>query len=133
MWTSSKTSNEFLHTGRDCIEGIPPGTIRAAFVLWATQLDQRVFILFHFILFTVYPSVTHLIMKGQQAFGEVTHALMHKHNPYRPGQLGAHLCPAKTMVELITNTSNDVLAVRKRLSLRVCRVCYLGWVTTSTR
>ena len=33
-------SNEFLHTGRDCIEGIPPGTISAAFVLWATQLDQ---------------------------------------------------------------------------------------------
>ena len=33
-------SNEFLHTGKDCIEGDPPGTIRAAFVLWATQLDQ---------------------------------------------------------------------------------------------
>ena len=25
------------------------------------------------------PSVTHQIMKGQQAFGEVTHALMRKH------------------------------------------------------
>ena len=33
-------SNEFLHTGRDCIEGNPPGTINAAFVLLATQLDQ---------------------------------------------------------------------------------------------
>ena len=31
---------EFLHTGRDCIEGNSPGTIRAAFVLWATQLDK---------------------------------------------------------------------------------------------
>ena len=27
-------------TGRDCIEGIPPGTISAAFVQRATQLDQ---------------------------------------------------------------------------------------------
>ena len=27
------------HTGRDCIEGNPPGTIHAAFVLWATQLE----------------------------------------------------------------------------------------------
>ena len=42
MWSSSNRSNEFLHTatGRDCIEGNPPGTIHAAFVLWATQLDQ---------------------------------------------------------------------------------------------
>ena len=40
MWSSSQRSNEFLHTGRDCIEGNPPGTIRAAFVLWATQIDQ---------------------------------------------------------------------------------------------
>ena len=40
VWSSSKISNEFLHTGRDCIEGNPPGTTRAAFVLWATQLDQ---------------------------------------------------------------------------------------------
>ena len=40
VWSSSKISNEFLHTGRECIEGIPPGTISAAFVLWATQLDQ---------------------------------------------------------------------------------------------
>ena len=38
-------------------------------------------------------------MKGQQAFGEVTHALMRKHNPYRLGHPGAHLCPAKSMVE----------------------------------
>ena len=29
-------------------------------------------------------------MKGQQAFGEVTHALMRKHHPYRPGHLGAN-------------------------------------------
>ena len=43
-----------------------------------------------------------LIMKGQQAFGEVTHALMFKHNPYRPGHPGAHLCPAKSMVETPT-------------------------------
>ena len=40
VWSSSKRSNEFFHTGRDCIEGNPPGTIRATFVLWATQLDQ---------------------------------------------------------------------------------------------
>ena len=40
MWSSPKISNEFLHTGKDCIEGDPPGTINAAFVLWATQLDQ---------------------------------------------------------------------------------------------
>ena len=40
MWSSSKISNEFLHTGRDGIEGIPPGTFMAAFELWATQLDQ---------------------------------------------------------------------------------------------
>ena len=33
-------SDEFLHTGRDCIEGNPPGTMNAAFVLWATQVDQ---------------------------------------------------------------------------------------------
>ena len=32
MWSSSKISNEFLHTGRDCSEGNPPGTIRAAVV-----------------------------------------------------------------------------------------------------
>ena len=40
MWSSSKRANEFHHTGRDCIEGNPPGTINAAFVLWATQLDN---------------------------------------------------------------------------------------------
>jgi len=38
-------------------------------------------------------------MKGQQAFGEVTHALMRKHNPYHPGYPGAHLCLAKSMAE----------------------------------
>ena len=38
MGSSSKTSNKPLHTGRDCTEGNPPGTINAAFVLWATQL-----------------------------------------------------------------------------------------------
>jgi len=37
-------------------------------------------------------------MKGQQAFGEVTHALMRKHNPTSPGYPEAHLCPAKSMV-----------------------------------
>ena len=30
------------------------------------------------------PALDAGIMKGQQAFGEVTHALMRKHNPYRP-------------------------------------------------
>ena len=40
MWSSSKVSNEFLRTGRDSVEGNPPGIIRAAFVLWATQLSQ---------------------------------------------------------------------------------------------
>ena len=44
-------------------------------------------------------------MKGQQAFGEVTHALTRKHNPYRPGHPGAHLCPAKSMVETPTTTA----------------------------
>ena len=39
-WSSSKRSNGFLHTGRDCVEGNPPGTINAAFVLWETQLDK---------------------------------------------------------------------------------------------
>ena len=38
----------------------------------------------------VFPSVTRYIMKGQQAFGEVTHALMRKHNPYRPGHPAPH-------------------------------------------
>ena len=33
-------SNEFLHSGRDCFEGDPPGTINAGYVLWATQLDK---------------------------------------------------------------------------------------------
>ena len=41
-------------------------------------------------------------MKGEQAFGEVTHALMRKHYLYRPGHPGAHLCPAKSMVETPT-------------------------------
>ena len=38
VWSSSKRSNKFLHMGRDCIVGNPPGTISAAFVLWAAQL-----------------------------------------------------------------------------------------------
>ena len=29
-----------IHTGRDCVEGDPPGTINAAFAMWATRLDQ---------------------------------------------------------------------------------------------
>ena len=41
-------------------------------------------------------------MKGQQALGEVTHALMRKQYPYRPGHPGAHLCPAKSIVETPT-------------------------------
>ena len=40
VWSSSKISNEFLHTDRDCKEGDPPGTINTAYVLWATQLEQ---------------------------------------------------------------------------------------------
>ena len=47
----------------------------------------------------VYKSVTHAIMKGEHALGWVSHALMRKHYPYRPGHPGAHLCPAKCMVE----------------------------------
>ena len=38
-------------------------------------------------------------MKGQQALSSVTHTLMRKRNPYRPGHAGAHLCPAKSMLE----------------------------------
>ena len=38
-------------------------------------------------------------MKGQRAFGEVTHALMRKLYPYRPGHPGARLCPAESMAE----------------------------------
>ena len=41
-------------------------------------------------------------MKDEQAFSEVSHALMRKHYPYRPGNPGAHLCPAKSMVETPT-------------------------------
>ena len=37
--------------------------------------------------------------EGSAGSGEVTHALMRKHNPYRPGYPGAHLCPAKSMAE----------------------------------
>ena len=41
-------------------------------------------------------------MKGEQALGLVTHALMRKQYPYRPGHPGAHHCPAKSMVETPT-------------------------------
>ena len=37
--------------------------------------------------------------KGQQALGSATRALMRRHYPYRPKHPGAHLCPAKSMVE----------------------------------
>ena len=40
-------------------------------------------------------------MKGQQPFGEVTHALMRKHYPYRPGHPGAHLCPVKSVEQYV--------------------------------
>ena len=51
------------------------------------------------------------MMKGQQAFVEVTHAfaLMRKYYPYRPGHPGAHLCPAKSMVETPTTAFCFVL------------------------
>ena len=51
------------------------------------------------------PVVTHKIVKGQKALGEVTHALMRKHYPYRPGPNDAHLCPTKSMVETPTMPS----------------------------
>ena len=37
--------------------------------------------------------------EGSAGSGGVTHALMRKHNPYRPGYPGAHLCPAESMAE----------------------------------
>ena len=49
-------------------------------------------------------------MKGQQAFGEVTHALTREHNPTSPGYPGARLYPAKLMVE--TNRSIEHLFFR---------------------
>ena len=51
--------------------------------LWKQFLHTLLYICFF--LFIVYPSVTHKIMKGPQAFGEVNHALMRKQCPYRPG------------------------------------------------
>ena len=36
---------------------------------------------------------------GTVLVGEVTHALMRKHNHYHPGYPGAHLCPTKSMAE----------------------------------
>ena len=42
------------------------------------------------------------MMKGEQAFSEVTHARTRKHYPYRPRNPGAHFCPAKSVVETHT-------------------------------
>ena len=61
-----------------------------------TSIHDRIFFK---LIFIVYPSVTCLIMKGQQAFGEVTRALMRKQHPYRSRHPGAHLCPAMSMVD----------------------------------
>ena len=71
------------------------------------KLQWNNLVYYYLLLLHVLPSITHLIMKGQQAFGEqafgeVTHALMRKHYPYRPGHPGAHLCLAKSMVETPT-------------------------------
>ena len=88
-WASRRPPSVFIQA---------PTHLQQYLVIWNNSIKLfKITVFFCFFIF--YPSVTHAIMKGQQALGSVTHALMREHYPYRPGHPGAHLCPAKSMVE----------------------------------
>ena len=75
------------------------------------------------------------LWKVEQALGSVTHALTRKHYPYRPGHPGAHLCPAKSMVDTPTMAAPwaHVDPLQSYPVIRELNSLFLRWELRSVR